>query len=64
MMGVTETIASSVDDYVATAARLAREPALRAEISRRIGASKHLLYHDRECITALEDFLERVVRRT
>ncbi len=63
MMGVTETIASGVDDYVATAARLAREPALRTAMSRRIGANKHRLYRDRHSITALEDFLERVARR-
>ena len=63
MMGVTETIASGVDDYVATAARLAREPALRTAMSRRISASKHRLYRDRHSITALEDFLERVARR-
>src|SRR5262249_47247896 len=35
VMGVTETRAVSVDDYVAIAVRLAREPAWRREISAR-----------------------------
>jgi protein O-GlcNAc transferase len=62
VMEVTETLAASVDDYVAIAVRLAREPAWRKAISERIGASKHRLMRDRACISALEDFLETAAR--
>ncbi|MGB7258487.1 MAG: tetratricopeptide repeat protein [Pseudolabrys sp.] len=62
MMGVAETIAPTTDDYVATAVRLAREPEWRAALKQKIGANKHRVYHDRACITALEDFLDRVGR--
>ncbi len=62
MMGVTETIARDVDDYVAIAARLAHAPAERLALSNRIGAAKERVYRDRACITALEDFLEKAVR--
>jgi predicted O-linked N-acetylglucosamine transferase (SPINDLY family) len=62
MMGVTETICETVDDYVAAAVRLGRDPAWRAALSRRIADNKHKLYRDRTAIAALEDFLERAVR--
>jgi protein O-GlcNAc transferase len=63
MMGVTETIASTVDDYVAIAGRLANAPHERQALSRRIAQSKLRVYRDRACITALEDFLDRVARQ-
>ena len=59
MMDVTETIAPTVDDYVAIAARLGRDSAWRNEIKARMAANKHRLYGDRACIAALEDFLGR-----
>jgi predicted O-linked N-acetylglucosamine transferase (SPINDLY family) len=62
MMGVTETVAASVDDYVTIAARLARDADERRAISRRIADSKHRVYRDRACIAALEELLERAVR--
>ena len=62
LMAVTETIAETVDDYVAIAVRLAREPAWRAAIGARIGAAKHRLYRDRAYIAALESFLAQVAR--
>jgi predicted O-linked N-acetylglucosamine transferase (SPINDLY family) len=64
VMGATETLAASVDDYVAIAVRLAHEPAWRREISARIAASKHRLFADRTCVSALEDFLETAARST
>jgi predicted O-linked N-acetylglucosamine transferase (SPINDLY family) len=63
MMGVTETIAETLDDYVSIAASLAREPAKRQAISRKIAANKHKVYRDRACITALEDLLDRAARQ-
>jgi len=62
MMGVTDTIAGSIDDYVATAVRLGRDPAWRGEMKARIAANKQRVYRDRTCIVALEDFLDRVAR--
>jgi len=64
MMGVTETIARDLDNYVAIAARLANSPDERLKISNRMGAAKDKVYRDRACITALEDFLDRAVRGT
>jgi predicted O-linked N-acetylglucosamine transferase (SPINDLY family) len=63
MMGVTETIGATVEEYVNTAIRLARDPAWRAEIRNRISARKHVIFQDRGCIAALEEFLDRVGRR-
>jgi protein O-GlcNAc transferase len=61
MMGVTETVAGSSDDYVEIAVRLGLDGAWRHAISERIASSKQRCYKDRECITALEGFLERCV---
>jgi predicted O-linked N-acetylglucosamine transferase (SPINDLY family) len=61
-IGVEETIARDVDDYVAIAARLGRDAQARAAVRARIAAGKSRVYGDRTCITALEDFLERAVR--
>ena len=62
MMGVTDTIAASIDDYVSIALRLGRDPAWRDALRQRMAANKHRVYRDRACIAALEDFLERVAR--
>jgi predicted O-linked N-acetylglucosamine transferase (SPINDLY family) len=62
MMGVTETIAATVDDYVSIAVRLAKDPAERQALRERMKASAHKVYRDRACITALEDFLDRAAR--
>jgi predicted O-linked N-acetylglucosamine transferase (SPINDLY family) len=63
MMGMPETIASNVDGYVALAVRLAREPELRAALKARVARERHRLYRDRASIAALENFIERAVRR-
>lgn len=62
MMGVTETIAESVDDYVATAVRLGQDKDWRAALSARIAANRHKLYRDRTTVAAFEDFVERALR--
>ena len=61
-MGLDDLIATDVEDYVAKAARLLLEPAFAAETRARIAAGKTWLYRDRECIRALEDFLETTAR--
>jgi len=62
MMGVTATIASSLDDYVGIAARLGNDPGWRAAVSRQMAAGKHRAYRDPACTAALEDFLEESAR--
>jgi protein O-GlcNAc transferase len=62
MMGVEDTIADTIDDYVAIAARLASDRQARGALSRRIADNKHKLYRDRACVSALEDFLDRAAR--
>ncbi|MFZ3138326.1 MAG: tetratricopeptide repeat protein [Thermodesulfovibrionales bacterium] len=62
MMDLTETIANSIDDYISLAARLGKDSGWRKRISEKIAANKHRLYKDRTCITALEGFLETVVK--
>jgi predicted O-linked N-acetylglucosamine transferase (SPINDLY family) len=61
MMDLRETIARTVDDYVAIASRLGLDRAKRASLSSRIAKSKHRVYRDGECIAALEAFLEQAV---
>jgi predicted O-linked N-acetylglucosamine transferase (SPINDLY family) len=60
LMGLPETIAASIDNYVAIAIRLGTDAAWRAEIRRQIASRKHRLYRDRACISALEAFLDGV----
>ena len=62
MMGVTETITTTLDSYVATAVRLGRDPAWRHEIKQKVGENKHRIYRDRDCIDCLERFIEDAVR--
>jgi len=62
MMGMEELIASSVDEYVQLAVRLAQDPTYRARIASRIATSKHKLYRDRATIEALQDFILAKVR--
>jgi predicted O-linked N-acetylglucosamine transferase (SPINDLY family) len=57
MMGVTETIAATPDEYVASASKLGKDLNWRRDISDKIAASKHLIYRDIACVRALEDFL-------
>jgi len=62
MIGVEDTIAHDVDDYVAKAARLGTDPEWRTAIRDKIAANKHRLYGDMTCIRALEDVLDRFAR--
>jgi protein O-GlcNAc transferase len=62
MMGVTDTIAASPDDYVTIAVRLARDPAWRATLRARMAENRVRLYADPAPVRALETFIEKVVR--
>jgi predicted O-linked N-acetylglucosamine transferase (SPINDLY family) len=63
MMGVEETIAADVPDYVSIAVRLATDTSWRKCVSNRISREKHRIYRDRDCITGLEQFLLHVTGR-
>jgi predicted O-linked N-acetylglucosamine transferase (SPINDLY family) len=62
MMAMPETIATTIDDYVALAVRLGRDPTWRATIKQRIVTNRARLYRDPAPIAALQNFLERVAR--
>jgi predicted O-linked N-acetylglucosamine transferase (SPINDLY family) len=62
-MEVEETITETVDDYVSTAVRLARDLPWRLAIKEKIIRNKHRLYRDTTCVSALETFLDDAVRR-
>ena len=62
MMDVRETTARTIEEYVSIAGFLGRNVARRIELSTRIAEKKHRVYRDRDCILALEAFLDRAVR--
>jgi len=62
MIDLCETGGRNIDEYVAIAARLAKEPGWRKEISEKIARNRHLLYRDMECIRGLEEFIRQAVR--
>ncbi|MEI8393881.1 MAG: hypothetical protein WCF85_04030, partial [Rhodospirillaceae bacterium] len=62
MMGVTETITETIEDYIAMAARLGTDPAFRAGLRARIAANKEKLYRDDDTIKGLEAFLIEAAR--
>jgi protein O-GlcNAc transferase len=62
MMGITATVAKTLDDYVSIAVRLALDMPWRAAVRAKMAAQKHRVYHDRSCVLALEEFLRRVAR--
>lgn len=63
MMDIDDTVASSLDDYVALAARLAKDPAWRADVRAKMARNKHRLYRDRQSVAGLERFLEIAARK-
>jgi predicted O-linked N-acetylglucosamine transferase (SPINDLY family) len=62
MIGVTETIAATLDEYVHIAVRLALEQDWRAAIRQKMRDNSHRAYRDLDCIRALEEFMDRVAR--
>ena len=62
-MGLRELVASTDEDYVALAVRLARDPEYRLHMKARIRQSRSVLFNDLAPIRALEDFLLSVVGR-
>ena len=62
MIGVTETIAATLDKYVHIATRLALEQDWRAAIRQKMRENSHRAYRDMDCIRALEEFMDRAAR--
>src|SRR5229473_8063637 len=62
MMDISETTARTIEDYVSIAGDLGRNVTTRIELSARIAANKHRVYRHRDCIVALETFLDGAVR--
>jgi protein O-GlcNAc transferase len=62
MMEVGEMTVRTIDEYVSLAVSLGRDKARRAGLSVEIASKKHRVYRDRQCIVALEAFLEKAVR--
>jgi protein O-GlcNAc transferase len=62
-LGVTETIAETIDDYVSIAVRLARNPSMRASLRTQTAVGRHRVVADTEPIRALELFLTQAVER-
>ena len=62
MMGFTETVAGSADDYVGIAVRLGRDEDWRRAVVRNLREKSGAIYDDETPIRALEDFLLRVAR--
>jgi protein O-GlcNAc transferase len=62
MMGVTDTVATTIDEYVAIAARLGQGSQYRHAVSSRMAENRHKIYRDRSPVTALENFIERAIR--
>ncbi|MBL1176463.1 tetratricopeptide repeat protein [Pantanalinema sp. GBBB05] len=62
-LGVTETIATDLTDYINLAVRLGTSLTWRQEITTKIQAGHDRLYDDRECVRALEAFFQQVAQR-
>jgi protein O-GlcNAc transferase len=62
-IGMGDTVAASLDDYVERAAALGRDAALRTEIRARVAGGKAAAFRDLEYIHALEEFLAGALTR-
>ncbi len=61
-MGAGSLVTDSLDDYVALAVRLGRDPVARSAAAAIIGAGRERLWQDRSCVAAMGEALERAVR--
>lgn len=62
MIGVTETIAENEANYIEIAVRLGLDTLWRQEIKAKMHQRRVQLFDDRTCVTALEEFFDRVVQ--
>jgi protein O-GlcNAc transferase len=57
MMGIPQTIAYTIEEYIEIAVRLAKDRSWRSEIKEAVSRTKHRLYYDRACVLKLEEVL-------
>jgi predicted O-linked N-acetylglucosamine transferase (SPINDLY family) len=62
MLGVTETIAASLGEYVDIAVRLAEDREWRNAIRQKISANRTAIYADATPVRALEAWLDEIIR--
>lgn len=60
-IGVTETIASSLQEYVEIAVKLGKDKQWREKVKQKIIQNHHRLYNDLECVKALAQFYRQVI---
>ncbi len=61
MLGLTETIADSEQEYINIAVRLGVDGEWRQEIKDKIVSQHERIYEDTTCVEALEAFYRKVV---
>jgi len=62
MMGLEETIAKSIEDYIDIAVKLGKDKGFRKSISESISTKKHIINKDTSCIRGIEEFLEKIAK--
>jgi predicted O-linked N-acetylglucosamine transferase (SPINDLY family) len=63
MIGVTETIAETEQEYIEIAIRLGLDREWRQAVRNKMIANKHHLFNDRECIKGLETFFYEAIQK-
>ncbi len=63
VMGMTEMIANSENDFVAIAVKLGLDPEYRAQIRQKQQERSDLIYNDLTCVRALEKFFCQIVQK-
>jgi predicted O-linked N-acetylglucosamine transferase (SPINDLY family) len=63
MLGVTDTLATDLNDYVAKAVQLGRDAGTREALRQKVTANLNRIFQDQECVRSLEAFLEEAVTR-
>ncbi len=61
MMGIEETVANSIEDYIRIAVRLGKDLDWRRQVSQLMRENASRAYRDLESIRGLEKFLEDAV---
>lgn len=61
-IGVTDTIAQNEAEYIEIAVKLAWEPGWRSEIVEKMKAMHGVLYDDKACVVAVENFYKQLVQ--
>ena len=62
IIGVSETIAENEKEYIDIAVKLGKDKIFQETIRKNIIARRNLLFDDKSCIVALEDFYQSVIK--